>query len=71
MFEMYKYILGKVSFDKNIFKKELNKAVNNLPQEEAVKFIKWCKISFDPELVNDCIDIKERKLSQVSNTAAA
>lgn len=71
MFDMYKYILGKVSFDKNIFKKELNKAVNNLPQEEAVKFIKWCKISFDAELINDCIDIKEGKPSQLSKSAAA
>jgi hypothetical protein len=71
MLDMYKYILGKVSFDKNIFKKELNKAVNNLPQEEAVSFIKWCKTSFDAELLNDCIDVEKEKLSQVSNSAAA
>jgi hypothetical protein len=67
---MYKYILGKVSFDKNIFKKELNKAMNNLPQDEAVKFIKWCKISFDHELLNDCIDLNEEKFSRLSNSAA-
>lgn len=53
MLEMYKYILGKVSFDKDIFKKELRKALISLQKEEAVSLISWCSISFDKQMVNE------------------
>jgi hypothetical protein len=53
MLEMYKYILGKVSFDKVIFKKELNKALKTLQKEEADTLKKWCVISFDDQLIKE------------------
>ena len=59
MFEMYKYILGKVSFDKDIFQKELKKAVSVLKKEEADALIGWCRISFDEQLVKSAVAEKE------------
>ncbi|MCW3104189.1 MAG: hypothetical protein JWO09_2629 [Bacteroidetes bacterium] len=66
MFEMYKYILGKVSFDKEIFKKELRKAVSALKKEEADELIGWCRISFDEQLVKNAIAEKEQMRMLVS-----
>jgi hypothetical protein len=54
MLEMYKYILGKVSFDKVIFKKELAKAMKSLQKEEAKNLKKWCSVSFDSKLIKEC-----------------
>jgi hypothetical protein len=51
MLEMYKYILSKVSFDREIFRKELNKALNSLNREEAIQLFRWCRISFDARLM--------------------
>jgi hypothetical protein len=53
MLEMYKYILGKVSFDRNIFKKEFKKAIKNLQHDEARNLFKWCRISLDEGLLHD------------------
>jgi|GEM_PF-688001 len=66
MFEMYKYILGKVSFDKEIFKKELRKAVSALKKEEADELIGWCRISFDEQLVKNAIAEKEQMRMMIS-----
>ncbi|MCW3070373.1 MAG: hypothetical protein JWO44_263 [Bacteroidetes bacterium] len=60
MFEMYKYILGKVSFDKDIFQKELKKAVSALKKEEADALIGWCRISFDEQLVKSVVGEKDK-----------
>lgn len=49
MFEMYKYILAKVSFDKNIFKKELTKAATRLKEEEIIELRKWCAENFNKQ----------------------
>jgi hypothetical protein len=55
MLEMYKYILGKVSFDKDIFQKEFKKAVTALKKEEADVLVGWCRISFDEQLTKNVI----------------
>lgn len=46
MLEYSKTILQKVSFDRNLFLKELNKAVTLLTVAEAIKLKKWCKVQF-------------------------
>lgn len=61
MLEMYKYILEKVSFDKDIFRKELKKALKSLKPEEAKKLIGWCKTSFDEQLINSSVAGKNKK----------
>lgn len=61
MFEMYKYILEKVSFDKDIFRKELKKALKVLKPEEAKKLVGWCRTSFDEKLINSIVLGKKGK----------
>jgi len=39
----YKFILRKVSFDSKLFRKELNKAYENLTYEETLLLNKWVK----------------------------
>lgn len=43
-----KLILRKVSFDMTLFEKELDKAINWLPMEEAQQLKIWCYQEFDP-----------------------
>jgi len=42
MFEHTKLILQKVSFDKNLFAKELKKSLKWLKKEEALMLKAWC-----------------------------
>jgi hypothetical protein len=49
MFEMYKYVLDKVSFDQLLFRKELEKAMIKIKPNELSQFKKWCFIAFDHE----------------------
>ena len=42
MFELSKNILEKVSFDKVLFSKELNKAMKWLKPEEKMMLLVWC-----------------------------
>jgi hypothetical protein len=42
MFELSKNILEKVSFDKVLFRKELNKAMKWLKPEEKMMLLVWC-----------------------------
>ncbi len=42
MLEYSKIILDKVSFDSNLFRKELLKAVKVLGEEDAEKILLWC-----------------------------
>ena len=46
MFEYTKNILTKVSFDKNLFKKELSKAVKMLKKDERRLLKIWCIATF-------------------------
>lgn len=46
MLEYYKLILTKVSFSKEIFEKELNKAVQMLSPSENATLEKWCLAKF-------------------------
>ncbi len=46
MFEYTKQILTKVSFDKNLFRKELIKALRLLKKEERLLLKVWCVASF-------------------------
>ena len=46
MLEMCKEILTKVSFDRILFQKELNKALKWLQTEELDSFKNWCLSTF-------------------------
>ena len=46
MFEYSKEILTKVSFDKNLFSKELRKAIQWLKKEERKMLMVWCITTF-------------------------
>lgn len=46
MFEYAKQILTKVSFDKNLFRKELIKAIRLLKSEERKMLRLWCITTF-------------------------
>ena len=57
MLEYIKTILTKVSFDINLFEKELKKAIDQLINDDLQKLKKWCyaKFSGKHELVlNRC-----------------
>lgn len=49
MLEYYKEILEKVSFDPQLFEKELKKAISHLWEDEARELILWCKKQFGYE----------------------
>ncbi len=49
MVEMYKYILNKVSFDQQLFQKELAKAVKRVNSEELTSLKSWCLVTFDKQ----------------------
>lgn len=46
MLEYCKTILEKVSFNKELFEKELKKSLSFITEEERVKLICWCKSKF-------------------------
>jgi 3-phosphoglycerate kinase len=46
MLKYTKTILQKVSFDKNLFKKELKKSVKWLKRDEIILLEAWCIINF-------------------------
>lgn len=46
MFEYTKEVLTKVSFDKVLFRKELNKAMKWLKGEERKMLMMWCMTTF-------------------------
>lgn len=45
MLEYYKTVLGKVSFDPVLFRKELRKAFRHLVDEERIELRDWIKDS--------------------------
>jgi hypothetical protein len=46
MFEYSKEILTKVSFDRNLFNKELKKAITWLKKDERKLLMMWCLTTF-------------------------
>jgi hypothetical protein len=46
MLEYSKTILGKVSFSRELFRKELKKSIKWLKKEEIVALQAWCLITF-------------------------
>jgi len=46
MFEYSKEILTKVSFDRNLFKKELSKAIKWIKSDERKMLMLWCLATF-------------------------
>lgn len=56
MFEYSKMILEKVSFESQIFKKELRKALRQSTKEEFKQLMSWCREKFG----------KRRGISQMS-----
>lgn len=56
MLEYTKTILQKVSFDKSLFQKELNKSFKWLGKNEAKVLHSWCMLTFGDtygDLIND------------------
>lgn len=51
MLDYVKTILGKVSFDSKLFKKEFEKALKVLMPEEVNELISWMKSHFDGQPV--------------------
>ena len=57
MLEYVKTILIKVSFDKRLFEKELNKALNSLIADEVEELRRWCYKQFydiHPQVLQRC-----------------
>ncbi len=50
MLEYSKEILQKVSFDPELFQKELQKAIRMLGEDEVRELILWCRIQFGMEM---------------------
>lgn len=46
MLEYAKIILPKVSFSKDLFRKELNKCIGWLEEEQVYELYKWCNENF-------------------------
>jgi hypothetical protein len=46
MFEFSKKVLQKVSFDRELFKKELSKSIKWLKKDEALLLKAWCLTTF-------------------------
>ncbi len=47
MLEYSKTILQKVSFSKDLFRKELNKAIRFLKRDEIIMLQVWCMVSYN------------------------
>lgn len=63
MFEYAKIILPKVSFSKDLFRKELNKCIDWVEPDELHELYKWCYENFN-EMYPDV-------LAEAFNTIAA
>ena len=46
MLNYVKIILTKVSFDKTLFEKELNKSIQNLTSNDLLELKNWCYVNF-------------------------
>ena len=60
MLEYIKTILKKVSFDIQLFEKELKKAINQLINEDLEELKRWCYINFSGKhelVLNRCFAV--------------
>jgi hypothetical protein len=57
MYELSKQILQKVSFDKVLFRKELQKAVNWLKPDEKMLLKVWCLSTFGHMYKNEIMEV--------------
>ncbi len=62
MFEMYKYVLDKVSFDQFLFRKELEKAMRKITPNEQLLFKIWCLNTFDQKHKEILVDVFDGEL---------
>jgi len=56
MFEYQKLILEKVSFSKQLFKKEFEKSKKWLTNKEFKDLINWLNKTFNPNFIKETID---------------
>ncbi len=59
MLEYSKTVLEKVSFDRELFRKELEKSKRVLKEDEVQMLIKWCRLSFTekyPDILGEVFD---------------
>lgn len=66
MLEYVKLILEKVSFDKELFEKELKKGISYLVADEVVELKNWCYSRFGSMYRSVLNKIFRRKSSQIS-----
>lgn len=66
MLEYVKLILEKVSFDKELFEKELKKGISYLVPDEVVELKNWCYSRFGSMYKSVLNKIFRRKSSQIS-----
>lgn len=57
MYEFSKNILGKVSFDKTLFRKELIKAIERISPDEKIPLKLWCLGTFGQQYTEEIIEI--------------
>lgn len=60
MLEYFKTILGKVSFSKELFERELRKAIASLVPKEVDHLKDWCYAKFShlyEEVLNRCFSV--------------
>ena len=58
MLELSKQVLSRVSFDKNLFYKELKKSISWLNKDEHILLKSWCLASFGfyAELITEAFE---------------
>lgn len=74
MFEMYKYVLDKVSFDQLLFRKELEKAMKKIKPNEQLLFKMWCLNTFDQnhkDILNEVFDGEYSFMPLINNSIHA
>ena len=57
MFELSKRILEKVSFDKNLFRKELGKAIKWVKPDEKIVLKVWCLATFGHQYQEEIMEV--------------
>ena len=62
MVEMYKYVVGKVSFDHYLFRKELEKVMKKITPNEQLLFKKWCLNTFDQKHQDIVLEVFDGEL---------
>lgn len=57
MFDFAKNILVKVSFDKDLFRKELQKSINHISKREKALLFIWCLYTFGEQYKEIVLDV--------------